>query len=195
MAKVRTSRGAWIRAGLAALEESGPDGVRVEELARRLGVTKGGFYGHFDGRVQFLAEMLDTWEREAANAIIDEVEAAATGAWEKLTVLAASVQERTGAIGLELAIREWSRRDPAVAERTRRVDRDRVAYLHALFLEATGDDEEATIRAALTAGVWLAGHLMRYDAPGRDHNEVLGLAFERTFSVPDPPLGSRSGGS
>ena len=39
---------------LRALADGGPDAVRVEPLARALGVTKGGFYWAFDGRQALL---------------------------------------------------------------------------------------------------------------------------------------------
>ncbi|MCD2442021.1 TetR/AcrR family transcriptional regulator [Agromyces sp. SYSU K20354] len=184
MARARTPRSTWIRAGLTALEEGGPDAVRIEALAKRLGVTKGGFYGYFTGREELLTEMLDAWEREAANAVIDEVEAGNGDAYERLQSLSRSVQERDGIIGLELAIREWARRDPSVAERIRRVDRARVGYLHALLLEATGDEQEAIASAAIASAVWMAGHLMRFDVAGHDHDAVRRLVFERTISPP-----------
>ncbi len=37
--------------------------VGDEPLAQALGVTKGGFYWHFEDRRALLEEMLDTWER------------------------------------------------------------------------------------------------------------------------------------
>ena len=50
----RTLRTSWIDEGLRALAHGGPDAVRIEGLARALGVTKGGFYWHFDGRTALL---------------------------------------------------------------------------------------------------------------------------------------------
>jgi AcrR family transcriptional regulator len=47
--------------------------VRVESLARALGVTKGGFYGHFDDRNGLLDEMLDAWERLSVDEVIEQV--------------------------------------------------------------------------------------------------------------------------
>ena len=63
MALAQTPRSRWIDAGLEALADGGPDAVRIEPLARSLGVTKGGFYGYFDDRPALLDEMLDAWER------------------------------------------------------------------------------------------------------------------------------------
>src|SRR5213592_5257336 len=69
VAAVRTPRTSWIDEGLRALAAGGPDTVRIEPLAEALGVTKGGFYWHFDDRRALLEEMLNTWE----HVVIDEV--------------------------------------------------------------------------------------------------------------------------
>ena len=53
VAQTRTPRSTWIDAGLAALASGGPDAVRVDLLAKTLGVTRGGFYWHFENRGVF----------------------------------------------------------------------------------------------------------------------------------------------
>ena len=40
----------WIEEGLRALAAGGPDAVRVDVLAKDLGVTRGGFYWQFGSR-------------------------------------------------------------------------------------------------------------------------------------------------
>src|SRR3954470_22610246 len=71
----RTPPSRWIEEGLRALAAGGPDAVRVEALAGELGVTKGGFYNHFEDRPALLHEMLDTWERLVIDQVIELVEA------------------------------------------------------------------------------------------------------------------------
>src|SRR5262249_9771953 len=51
----------WIEAGFAELARSGAEGVRVEVLAKNLGVTKGGFYRRFRDRAALMEAMLATW--------------------------------------------------------------------------------------------------------------------------------------
>jgi AcrR family transcriptional regulator len=52
----------WVAAGLAEMARGGGiDNVRVEVLAERLGVTKGGFYRRFKDRRALLDSMLETW--------------------------------------------------------------------------------------------------------------------------------------
>jgi AcrR family transcriptional regulator len=70
VAFVRTPRQQWIENGMAALATGGPDAVRIEVLARELGVTKGGFYGHFADRQALLDEVLDTWERSSVDDVM-----------------------------------------------------------------------------------------------------------------------------
>ena len=72
-AVTRTRRSQWIAAGLHALAGGGPDAVRVEALAAGLGVTKGGFYGHFADRNALLEEMLDSWERMSTDEVLERV--------------------------------------------------------------------------------------------------------------------------
>ena len=51
----------WISGAWDMLGERGMDGVRVEPLARRLGVTKGSFYWHFKDRGELLEALLNRW--------------------------------------------------------------------------------------------------------------------------------------
>src|SRR5215210_7200037 len=114
----RTPPSKWIEEGLRALAAGGPDAVRVEALARALGVTKGGFYNHFHDRPALLDEMLDTWERLVIDQVIARLEAQGGDARTKLRGLFALSSSRAGNLmKVELAIRDWARRDKAVARR------------------------------------------------------------------------------
>lgn len=61
----RLSRADWIAAGFAALAEDGPEALKAETLARRLGTTKGSFYWHFKDVPDFHAGLLAAWEARA----------------------------------------------------------------------------------------------------------------------------------
>src|SRR5215472_17282845 len=74
MGATRTPRGRWVEEGLQALADGGPAAVRVEALAKKLGVTKGGFYGYFADRDALLEAMLVAWERESIDEVIECVE-------------------------------------------------------------------------------------------------------------------------
>ena len=165
MAKLRTPRGAWVDAALQALAAGGPDAVRIEPLAKALGVTKGGFYWHFADRRALLDEMLDAWERRSIEDVIDRVEGEGGDARDRLRrlfALAASSDARTMR-ETDLAVRDWARRDPAVAVRLRRVDNRRMEYLRSLFAGFCPDDDDVEARSLLVASLWVGSHFMAAD--------------------------------
>jgi AcrR family transcriptional regulator len=54
----------WIEAGFAGLSRSGVEGVRVEVLAKSLGVTSGSFYRRFKDRAALQSAMLADWSAD-----------------------------------------------------------------------------------------------------------------------------------
>ena len=173
MALPRTPRDRWIEEGLRALADGGPDAVRVEVLAQALGVTKGGFYGYFAGRQALLDEMLDTWERGVSDALITEIEDEGGDArtrLQRLFTVISSREELTTDVTVDLAIRHWARRDEAVAQRLRRADERRMAYLEQLLAELYDDPAEVQARARLMFASYIGEHFMA--AGHRDDPEV-----------------------
>jgi AcrR family transcriptional regulator len=53
-----SGRDMWIEAGLKEIGQGGVERVRVEVLAERLGITKGGFYRRFKDRRALLDALL-----------------------------------------------------------------------------------------------------------------------------------------
>ncbi len=132
------SQDAWLTAGFAALAERGVEGLRVEPLAERLGVTKGSFYHHFANRRALHEAMLDAWERRGSTEIIDDVDAAACTPVERLRHLThRAMRAEPTNDAIENAIRVWAGTDDVAAAAIRRVDERRVECTTAL-LRATG---------------------------------------------------------
>ena len=77
---------------------------------------------------------------------------------------------------IDLAIRDWARRDQAVAERLRRVDNRRMEYLRLLFGALGADEAEAEARSTLAFSLMIGHHFMAADHGARSHEEVLELA-------------------
>jgi AcrR family transcriptional regulator len=174
-AVTRTPRSKWIEEGLQALAAGGPDAVRVEVLAKALGVTKGGFYGHFTDREALLGEMLDAWERMSTNEVIERLEH--DGGDVRARIRRAGALTFSAELLLaDLAIRAWARHDPAVATRLRRVDNKRMAYLRQLFGPICRDEDEVEARSTLAFSLAIGHHFLAADHDGRDHEDALRLA-------------------
>jgi AcrR family transcriptional regulator len=180
MAKLRTPRVAWIEAALQALSAGGPGAIRVEALAASLGVSKGGFYWHFKDRQALLTAMLDSWEKAMVEDVIAQVESQPAEPRAKLAHLFALAS--TVDFAVELAIRDWSRRDAEVAARLRRIDGRRMAYLRLLFGQFCASEEEVEARSMLTYSLFVGSYFIAAQHDGKSRSEVLQLAIDRLLS-------------
>ncbi|SRR5712691_11459980 len=176
-APTRTPRSKWIDAGLRALAAGGPDAVRIEPLAHALGVTRGGFYWHFADRRALLEEMLDRWERATTEEVSERLEREGGDASAKLRRLLALTSSHV--LMIDLAVRDWSRRDPAVAERLRRIDNRRMAYLRPLFGACSADADDVEARCMLFFSLLIGNHSIAADHGARSRADVLELALGR----------------
>jgi AcrR family transcriptional regulator len=179
MANVRTPRTSWIDEGLRALAAGGPDAVRVETLAQSLGVTKGGFYWHFDGRPALLDEMLDVWERLVIDQVIETVEGGGGDARAKLRRLFGLAASNADFLKIETAIRDWARRDKAVARRLKRIDNRRMEYMRTLFGAFCPDVDDVEARCLVVMSLFAGAYLITADHGGRKRADVLQLALRR----------------
>jgi AcrR family transcriptional regulator len=176
-APTRISRGAWIEQGLRALAAGGPDAVRIEPLAQALGVTRGGFYWQFADRRALLDAMLDTWERATTEDVIERLDREGGDAAAKLRRLFELTSP--GVVQTDLAIRDWARRDPAVAQRLRRIDNRRMAGLRSLFSDICADPDEVEARCMLCFSLLIGNHYIAADHGARSRADVLDLALRR----------------
>jgi AcrR family transcriptional regulator len=181
VAATRTPRSAWIDAGLGALAAGGPDAVRVEPLAAALGVTRGGFYWHFAGRAAFLDEMLDTWEHRSTDETRDRVEQEGGDARDKVR-RAGMLTFSKELLPIDLAVRDWARRDRAVAKRLRRVDNRRMEYLRSLIGTFSDDPDDVEARGMLAFSLAIGSQFIAAEHGGRRRREVLARATQRLLA-------------
>ncbi|HEV7398681.1 MAG TPA: TetR/AcrR family transcriptional regulator [Solirubrobacterales bacterium] len=180
MAKVRTPRDAWVDAALQALASGGPDAVRIEALAACLGVSKGGFYWHFKDRRALLDEMLDRWQKDMVEDVIANVEsqpADPRAKLQQLFELASTVD-----FAVELALRDWSRRDSEVAERLQRIDSQRMEYLRLLFGQFCADENDVEARSMLAFSLFVGSYFIAAEHGDKSRGQVLQLAIDRLLS-------------
>ncbi|WP_338118182.1 TetR/AcrR family transcriptional regulator [Streptomyces coryli] len=184
MATARTPRERWIEEGLRALADGGPDAVRIEALAKRLGVTKGGFYGFFADRGALLDAMLDTWERESTDEVIERVELEGGDPKTKIHRAGRLTFSDDRLRPIDLAVRDWARRDEAVAERLRRVDNVRMNLLREMIGTFCSDPDEVEARSLLAFCVAIGEQFLAADHEGRTRAQVLARAADLLLDRP-----------
>lgn len=169
MALAKTKRDAWVDEGLDVLGSNGPEAVKIESIARRLGVTKGGFYGYFRNRRQLIEAMLDKWENEATRAVVEQVSAERLDTSTSAFRAAQLTWAEGRLLDVDLAVRNWARRDADVAARLERVDTYRLDYLRSQMRRLCPDPREAEARSLLA---YAAAIGMRY--AGFPTDELVG---------------------
>ncbi|WP_250004122.1 TetR/AcrR family transcriptional regulator [Actinoplanes sp. M2I2] len=178
----RTPRERWIEEGLRALAAGGPDAVRVETLAKQLGVTKGGFYGSFADRDALLTAMLDTWERESTDEVHERIEREGGDPKKKIERAGLLTFSSDRLLPIDLAIRDWARRDDEVAERLRRVDNRRMALLREMIGTFCSDPDEVEARSVLAFCLLIGEHFLAAEHGDRTRAQVLARAGDLILS-------------
>jgi len=148
-------RASWVEAALNVLAVDGIDQVRIELLARRLGITKGSFYHHFRDRDDLHSAMLDGWRNVEVAAIMMDLDRIADPR-ERFHRLLRIAQDDTRAdLDLDVALRLWARRDARVRAALQEVDALRIRYIENILIEC------GLPRAAALARAELAHALLR----------------------------------
>jgi AcrR family transcriptional regulator len=140
-------KGAWLDAALVALAEGGVEAVKVEPLARALGVTKGSFYWHFTDRRALLDAVLEAWEQRATIDVMRAVSAPALTPSARLHALIAMTFGRASA--RERAMRAWAMHDDAARSVLVRVDTQRLEFVVDLFVAHGLSRKAARARARM----------------------------------------------
>lgn len=169
-------REAWIVAAREALIRDGIRGVEVGKLARRLKVTRGGFYWFFNGRKQLLDELLVDWEQNnsaAFRALLKTPDRNGMAAFQ--AVVDIWVNETGYSPAWDSAVRDWARVSAKVARAVRRVDDERIDVLKQLFLDMGHPDEEAFIRARITYFHQVGYYAMGVEEPREQRLRFLPL--------------------
>jgi AcrR family transcriptional regulator len=146
----------WTRIAFAQLAREGIESVRVEVLARELGVSKGSFYWHFRDRDELLMAMLDHWERVESDLLSAEESpegepSNAAARWARF-VERSTEPER---IREEIAVRAWARRDERVAVRVASIEHRRAKVIAGVLSEIGFTKESAESWSQMVLLVYL----------------------------------------
>jgi AcrR family transcriptional regulator len=121
----------WAEAALQLIAEKGLGALTVSALAARLGVTKGSFYWHFQGRSDLLAAALARWEQRATTENIRGLDAVEDPRRRLELILSAAAQPPRSR-SLYAALAEAAE-DPVVRRVLNRVASARITYLEVCY--------------------------------------------------------------
>jgi AcrR family transcriptional regulator len=182
---MRTTRTRWLDEGLDVLASEGVDGLRIDRLAGRLGVTKGSFHHHFAGIGEYRHALLAHYEELTRAALGAAIEArAGEGTRATLAWLTALVSgDAAGSVALrrpelDAAVRAWAHGDPDARATQARLDAAAVDALQAAWRPAVQTDAAARTAALVPYLVWLGAAAMVPPVDPRELRAVYELLLE-----------------
>ncbi|MDO8931235.1 MAG: TetR/AcrR family transcriptional regulator [Rhodocyclaceae bacterium] len=174
-------RDAWIQGAIAVVAADGMDGLRVEVLAKKLGVTKGSFYWHFKDRRDLVDAVLGYW-RDGRIRDIRKQTSAQPG--QELAALQHTIEVYSAAknrkgIAIEAAIRMWARQDVPTAAVVEEVDAVRLDCTRQLFIALGLPEAEAKARSVLLYAYVFGFSMMQCGQFPMDAGETKRWIMER----------------
>lgn len=154
----------WALAALDEMADRGIDAVAVEALARKLGVTKGSFYWHFNNRDNLIRAALTEWEARETDVLLARARTEAEPA-QRIRRLISEVNASRRASRLYLALSTASR-PVFVRACVERVAARRFEFLRTCYLDLEHDEHAAHDWALMTFSVFLGSLQARHDIPG-----------------------------
>src|SRR6185437_3168313 len=122
---VKRARQEWLELAREMLIRGGVEAVTVQSMSRRLGVTRGGFYGYFGSRDALLQRLLQDWQDVNTRALR---RIAASGRRDGETqfkeLVDMWIDDEDYSPEYDSAVRDWARRSADVARTVHKVDRE-----------------------------------------------------------------------
>ena len=152
-AKTSLSPVDWEQAALEWIAEHGVAALKVEPLARRLGITKGSFYWHFTDREQLLMQSLLRWEhldRESVARFVEREQAP----YDKLADFFRGTSRQHLTHNIYGALLS-APRNAAIAAILQRVTQYRMDFLDHEYRAMGLGDEQARLHTQLTYSAYV----------------------------------------
>lgn len=142
--KNQLTRDNWLDAAAGEIASGGFGQLRVLTLAKKLGVTRGSFYWHFRDHEDLVVSFLDRWRDRRLHELQywepkgGDVE---TELRQILELLLTDASRNIRRLQVELAVRDFARRNDYAAELVTQVDAARISQNCTLFGRLSSDPQ------------------------------------------------------
>jgi AcrR family transcriptional regulator len=170
----RVSKDQWLAKALDTLGSSGVEAVKIERLARAFGISRSGFYWHFENRQDLLEHLLDYWVRQFTEVVTDDPDIAKLDPKKRLLTTMEMIRDKQ-LTKYDLAINSWARLDSHVHKVVKKVVKMRLDYLRVIFAELGFEGDELEMRTRLFVCYHSWEDTMFPDLSSRKHSKLLKL--------------------
>lgn len=177
-------RAQWLDAARAALIEGGIERVKVDVLAKTLGVTGGSFYWHFRDRPELLAALLEHWRSANTTSWFDAVAGAGDDPLAQFEAIVAMwIEEIDFSPAYDSAVRDWARNSPEAEAAVREVDARRIELLAGIFRGFGYAPRHAHVRARVTYFHQVGYYALRIIETRAQRRRLKPLYYESLLGV------------
>ena len=155
----------WYLQALEMLADQGAKNLSIKAIARRLQITYGSFYYHFDSADAFYRGLLNYWHCEL---LVKTAQEHLNSQDPSLEALMVTLTER-GMPAYDIAIRNWAKSYPPAAKAIKKADAYRMKVSKLSFEKRGIDSENATVRGDMVITMHL-GNLQHPDPERRTQN-------------------------
>ena len=138
----------WIDIAYDTLITRGVEAVRIQPLARQLGLSRTSFYWFFKDREALLEALIQRWRDKNTGNLIQQTQAYAENITEAvLNLFDCWLDQALFDDAFEFAMRNWALQSAEVEAEIEQADQRRLQAIREMFEQFGFSDQEADIRA------------------------------------------------
>lgn len=146
--KLRVTKDQWLTKAIELFAEVGEEGLRIDALAKEVGVAKASFYCHFKGREDLLDHLLNFWIHEHTEVITSNPLLLSMPPKQRLMAMMTMCYEQN--LGeFEFHFLTWARKDPITAKKVKKALAIRNEFFRNALAELGFSGDELEMRARI----------------------------------------------
>ncbi|SLN37314.1 DNA-binding transcriptional repressor AcrR [Roseovarius litorisediminis] len=182
LTRSRASREIWLNAAYDLFVTEGIEAVKIMPLAKKLKLTRTGFYWHFKDLSELHDAIIDIWQTRNTGIILERCAAPAQSLCAALfNLIDCWIDSDLFDAPLDLAIRNWARNDARLQALVDQSDEVRLTAVKGLF-ERFGRIGDAAHYRALTVILTQTGYYSMHVAEPRMKRAVAGCHYAEIFA-------------
>lgn len=180
--RTRATRELWLDAAYTLFVSEGIEAVKVMPLAKKLNLTRTGFYWHFKDLSDLHDAIIEIWQTRNTGIVIERCRAPAQSLCAALlNLIDCWIDSDLFDAPLDLAIRNWARSDAKLQSLVQHSDSARLEAVTAVF-ERFGRTGDAAHYRALTAILTQTGYYSIHVSEPRLQRAIAGCHYAEIFA-------------
>ena len=139
----------WLEKALQIINREGFGAIKIDRLVRVMGVTKGSFYWHFESKKDFIANLIEYWDKKFTHNVITRIKDIAGNPSECLLELMLFITNNQLA-QYDFAIHALAQNEPDAFPLIKKVLEKRFEFVATLFSAMGFKRDEVNLRSRAT---------------------------------------------